>query len=242
MASGISPLKASILPHSLAKLRQRRLTSTRLRMSVVYLFILLAVFLIGAIMKQRARLGSLTTANRQAQETLSEIEASAALLEQRDILAERIEPIVDAQLNSIYSLETFEKILRVQGDFKFTVLRFADSRTYFGEMDVQARVDALGQTESAPIEGSDRSSQRRPSAYVVELVVRGTQGERLQALGDIVGILRKDSYFSNVDRLVGVQLSVDRSKGLTAEDEAYALLLTLADEPLSPRRKDSNDE
>lgn len=239
MAAGISRHKASILPHSLVKMRQRRLTSVRLRMATVYVFILLAVFLIGAIFKQRTRLDSLLIANQQAQATLSEIEVSTALLKQRDVLAERIEPIVGGQLNSIHSLETFGKLLRVQRDFEFTMIRFSDRRTYFGERNTQSRVDALGENEPVPL---DRSTQQRTRAYVVELMVRGSQAERLQALGSIVGNLRQDSYFSNVDRLVGLRLNANRSEEIAGDDEAYALLLTLADESLSPRRKDPVNE
>ena len=239
MAAGISRHKASILPHSLVNMRQRRLTSVRLRMATVYFFILLAAFLIGAIFKQRAHLDSLTSANQQARATLSEIEAATALLKQRDVLAERIEPIVGEQLNSIHSLGTFAKLLRVQRDFEFTIIRFSDRRTYFGDMDAQARIDALGEDQPEP---TDHLAQRRTQAYVVELKVPGLQAERLQALGDIVGSLREDSYFSNVDRLVGLRLTVDRSEQMTEAGEVYALLLTLADEPLRQRRKDSDDE
>ncbi|NBB79171.1 MAG: hypothetical protein GVY36_06940 [Verrucomicrobia bacterium] len=241
MAAGISRHKASILPRSLVKMRQRRLNSDRLRKSTVYLFLVLAVFLIGAIFKQRARLDSLTTANQQARATLSEIEAAAALLEQRDVLAERIEPIVGAQLNSIHSLATFGKLLQVQRDFDFTVTRFSDRRTYFRGMDARARMDALGESEQD--EPTNQSSQRRTQAFVVELMVRGSQSERLQALGQIVGSLREDSYFLNVDRLVGLQFTEERSKETTGGDAVYALLLTLAEEqPFSLRGEETENE
>lgn len=239
LAAGISRHKASILPRSLVNMRQRRLTSVRLRTFTVCFFVLLAVFLLGAVVKQRARLDNLTTANQQAQTTLSEIQASTALLEQRDTLAKRIEPIVGAQLNSIRTLETFEKLLQVKRNFDFTMIQFSDRHTYFGGAEAQTRNEALGRNGLEP---ADNPSRHRTRAYVVELMVSGSQAERLQALGDIVGSLREDRYFSNVDRLVGLEFTTDSLQQMTADDEVYALLLTLADEPFSLRRKEPANE
>ena len=228
MAAGISGFKASILPRSLAKLRERRLILARVKSSVLYLFILLTVVLTGAILKQQDRLDTLAAANQQAEATLSEIEASAALLELRDQLAARIEPIVSGQLNSLASLQTFRSIQRVHRDFNFTVLRFADRRTYFRGMD-----EAPGLAESAEETGGDpaRGTSSGPQAFVVELTVRGSQAERLQVLSDIVGRLREDTYFANVDRLVSESEYAGAANSLPGVDQAYALLLTLAGEP-----------
>lgn len=218
MASGISGLKASILPRSLAKMRQRRLTLSRLKTGVLYLYALLVIILGGAIFKQQDRLDALTAADRQAEATLAEIKASNDYLERRDTLARRIEPIVRGQLNSLASLESFRRVQRVHREFDFTLIRFADRRTYFREMD---------ETRSALNPRADA----RPKAFVVELTVRGGQAERLQALGEIVGRLREEKYFANVDRLVGGPEPASSANTRLGEDEAFALLLTLAGDP-----------
>ncbi|MFO8027058.1 MAG: hypothetical protein R6U56_05290 [Opitutales bacterium] len=233
MAAGISGLKASILPRSLAKMRQRRLTLSRLKTGVLYLYVLLAIVLGGAIFKQQGRLDGLTAANRQAEAILAEIEASNDLLEQRDALAERIEPIVRGQLNSLASLESFRRVQRVHREFDFTLIRFTDRRTYFRETDGQSEAaesteaGASDQTPDAP----DQRAEARPQAFVVELAVRGGQAERLQALSDIAGRLREEKYFANVDRLVDGPGPSSAANERLGEGEAYALLLTLAGDP-----------
>lgn len=233
MAASISGLKASILPHSLAKMRERRQALSRLESGVLYLFVLVAIILVGSILKQQDRQEALVAANLQAKESLAEIEASAGLLERRDHLATQIEPIVRAQLNSLASLETFRRIQRLHRDFDFTLLRFADSRTYFEGIDAQP--EAAEATEVAEsglaAESPKRRANSRPLAFVMELTVRGGQAERLQALSDIVGRLRQEKYFTNVDRLVSGPEFIAKANGPFKEDEAYALLLTLAEEP-----------
>lgn len=230
MAAGISGMKASILPRSLAKMRQRRRNLARLKSGVLYLFLLLTIVLGGASFKQQVRLDALIAANQQATEALAEIEASKELLARRDRLAARIEPIVRGQLNSRDSLETFRIIQRVHRDYDFTLIRFADRQTYFQGMDRQpeateaAEVDEAGQAAEAPKQPANPGLQ----AFVVELTVRGDQAERLQALGEIVGRLREENYFANVDRLVGGPEPAGETNGQLGEDETYALLLTLA--------------
>jgi hypothetical protein len=229
MAAGSSGLQASILPHSLAKMRQRRLGLSRLKTGVLYLFLLVVVGLAAANFKQQSRVEALVVANQQGKEVLTEIQASTELLEHRDKLATRIEPIVRGELNSLASLETFRRIQQVYRDFEFTLIRFADRRTYFRGMDGNSDLDEA--TESDPAElAPSRRAYSEPQAFVVELTVRGDQAERLQALSDIVGRLREEKYFANVDRLVGESSAAKNA--LSAEDEAYALLLTLAEQPL----------
>lgn len=237
MASGVHRHQASILPNALVKMRLRRRNAGHFKMAVVYLFMVLSIFLMGAVFKQRGHLKSLEGANRQARSTLSEIEASAELLQQRDALAKRIEPIVVGQSNSIHCLETFQTILRVQRDFEFTLIRFSDQDSYFRGIDDSAESDA-----SLAVEWRARPSRERTQAYVLELMVQGGQAERLQILGDIVGRLRQENYFSNVDRLVGDPALASGRGALDGNTEAYALLLTLAQEPVSPYRKESSDE
>lgn len=241
MAAGISGHKASVLPRSLAKMRQRRLSLSRLKAGVLYLFVLVVVVLAGAIFKQQGRLDALIAADREAKEILTELEASAELLERRDALAARIEPIVRGRLNSLDTLETFRRIQRVHRDYDFTLIRFADRRTYFRGMDAEEGLEEAEATDAGPEAVSpDQRPYPRPRAFVVELMVRGGQAERLQALSDIVGRLREESYFANVDRLVGERGSAGAAGGGTDEDDAYPLLLTLDGE--SERKPDGEEK
>jgi len=229
MAAGTSGLKASILPRSLAKMRERRLGLSRMKAGVLYLFLVVVITLSLAIFKQQNRLEALVVANQQAKETLTEIQASRELLERRDELGARIEPIVRGQLNSLASLETFQRIQHVRRDFEFTLIRFADLPTYFRGMEAEVDLtESLGSTNLSGVLAPGASPS--PQAFVVELAVRGGQAERLQTLGDIVGRLREEEYFANVDRLVGEPESGLRANGQYGEGEAYALLLTLAAE------------
>ncbi|MFU8848185.1 MAG: hypothetical protein ACNA77_05650 [Opitutales bacterium] len=230
MAAGMSGLKASILPRSLVKLRQRRLAFSRLKTGVLYLFVLMVLVLGGAIAMQQDRREALVAAKQEAEGILSEIQASKELLARRDQLARRIEPLVRGQWQSLASIETFRKVQQLQGDYDFTLLRFADQRTYFQGMDGRgngAAVPAL--VEAGAANGAAKFDSSR-QAFVVELTLRGSQAERMQLLGEIVGRLREESYFANVDRLVGGLESAVR--GPLQKDEVYALLLTLAGEPL----------
>jgi len=232
MAAGISGHRASVLPRSLAKMRKRRRNLSRLKSVVLYLFILVAIVLGVGIFRQQARLEHLMLANREAEETLSEMEAAAELLDRHDALGARIEPIIRGQLKTRDSLESFRRIQRVHEDFDFTLIRFVDGRTYFHGMDERAESDkATEATEagagarSSPREGADEGSR----TFVVELTIPGGQAERLQVLGDIVGRLREEQYFANVDRLLdrpGVASAVE----LSGKDRSYALLLTLTGE------------
>lgn len=230
MAAGMSGLKASILPRSLAKMRARRLGLSRLRTGALYLFMLLAIVLGGASFKQQDRLDALIAANHQAEATLAEIESARDLLERRDRLAARIEPIVRGQLDSLASLETFRRIQRVHREFDFTLIRFADRRTYFQAMDGQSEAEEVAEADQAA-GAPDRRANPRAQAFVIELTVRGGQAERLQALGEIAGRLREETYFANVDRLVDGPESSGASNAGVGEDEAYALMLTLAGDP-----------
>lgn len=232
MATGMSGHKASILPRSLVKLRERRLAFSRLKAGVLYLFLILVLSLVGATFKQNQRLEALGAAKEQAEASLAEIQATKELLERRDKLAAQIEPMVRAQWHSLASVETFRRIQRVQRDYDFTLTRFADQRTYFhglgqGSMGMPraepgTQVAANHSTEAGP------DSERQ--AFVVELILRGSQAERLQVLGEIVGRLREESYFANVDRLVRGAESA--ASGSLQEEKSYALLLTLAGELL----------
>jgi len=233
MAAGTSGLKASILPGSLAKMRERRLALSRLKTGVLYLFLLVVIALALAIFKQQDRLEALVVANQEAKETMTEIQESRELLERRDELGARIEPIVRGQLHSLASLETFRRIQRVHRDFEFTLIRFADRPTYFWGMDAEA--DPTESPEFTKASGAfNPGASSSPQAFVVELTVRGDQAERLQTLSEIVGRLREEKYFANVDRLVGGPEPGPAGNGQLREDEAYALLLTLAEEP-SPK-------
>lgn len=226
MAAGLSGLKASILPRALAKMRERRLALSRLRMGVRYLLLLVLLVLGAAIVKQQERLEALVAANREAETALTKIETSAELLERRDKLAARIKPIIQGQLNSIASLETFRRLQRVYAHHDFTLIRFVDRQTYFQGIDDQAEASEL----KVAADLSDPKSHPNTEAFVVELAVPGGQAERLQALGGIVGRLREEKYFANVDRLVGESGSMVNA--LSGDDGSYALLLTLSDEPV----------
>lgn len=228
MAAGLSGLKASILPRSLAKLRERRLAVSRLKAGVLYLFVLMALVLGGAIVMQQDRREALVAAEQNAEAILSEIQASKELLARRDQLARRIEPMVRGQWHSLASVETFRRVQQLQNDYDFTLLRFADQRTYFQGMDGRGN-GAESPRENEVVNGAAGADLTR-QAFVVELTLQGSQAERLQVLGEIVGRLREKSYFANVDRLVGGPGSATR--GPLQKDEAYALLLTLAGEPL----------
>ncbi len=233
MAAGLSGLRASILPQALTKMRQRRLTLARLKAGVLYLYVFVAMVLFGAIYKQQHHLDGLVAANREARSALSEIEAAKDLLTQRDQLARQIEPVVRGQLNSLDSLQTFRKIQHLHQDFDFTLIRFADRRTYFRKMDDWSEPVGAAEVERPNGTVSSDGSSR---AFVVELALPGGQAERLQTLSAIVGRLREETYFANVDRLIGGPESNGAANGLSSEGEAYALLLTLAEAPLSASR------
>jgi len=204
-----------------------------LKTGVLYLFLLVVIALALAIFKQQDRLEALVVANQEAKETMTEIQESRELLERRDELGARIEPIVRGQLHSLASLETFRRIQRVHRDFEFTLIRFADRPTYFWGMDAEA--DPAESPEFTKASGAfNPGASSSPQAFVVELTVRGDQAERLQTLSEIVGRLREEKYFANVDRLVGGPEPGPAGNGQLREDEAYALLLTLAEEP-SPK-------
>lgn len=234
MAAGISGLKASILPQALAKLRQRRLNVERLQTGVLYVFLALAVVLTAASMQQLHRVNTLAAAARQAQTTLVKIRAAVELLEQRDQLAARIEPIVQGRLKSLNSLETFRRIQQVQQELDFSLIRFVDKETYFhglvpaSDWPERANLSKAAAPDRARA-AQDPQASVSPQAFVIELSVPGEQAEQLQVLGDIAGRLREDNYFANVDRLVGGRESAVSARGLPQADEGYALLLTLAD-------------
>ena len=234
MAAGISGLQGSILPQALAKMRQRRLNLERLKTGVLSVFVVLAVVLTAASIQQQRRVNSVAAATRQAQTTLVEVRAAVELLEQRDQLAARIEPIVLGRLKSLNSLETFRRIQLVQQELDFSLIRFVDRETYFqglvaaSDWPASAKFSKSAATDRAAA-AQDPQAAAPPQAFVVELSVPGEQAEQLQVLGDIAGRLREDDYFANVDRLVGGRESALSAKGLPQTDEAYALLLTLAD-------------
>ncbi len=229
MATGLSDLRASVLPRSLVKVRDRRRNLARLKEAVLYAFFIVAIVLGFGLFKQSARLDQFATANREANATLAEMKAAAKLLEQRDALRARIEPVVDAQLNSRDSLETFRKIQAVREAIDFTLIRFVDRQTYFQGMDEEAQVANSGNRVEPNPNPPNRRSSGRLQAFVVELTVPGGQAERLQLLGEIVGRLREEPHFANVDRLLN-RASAANGMGFTGEDESYALLLTLAGE------------
>ena len=238
MATGASAIKASVLPRPLAKMREHRRKLARLTTAVFYLFLLVAAVLGLGIFKQQTRLERFGIANREANETLAEIEAAAKLLEQADALRVRIEPVVDGRLNSRDSLETFRRVQQVQEQIDFTLIRFVDRQTYFLGMEGGAEPETSSErAEADPGPGpSDLEGKERPGAFVVELTIAGEQAERLQVLGDVVGRLRKEEYFANVDRLL------DRTEGgsgvaVSEEDESYALLLTLSREGIMPNSR-----
>ena len=239
MASGISALKASVLPRSLAKMRERRRNLASLKRVVLYSFLLVALVLGLGILKQQARLKQFTIANREASETLAEIEAAAELLEQAAALRARLEPLVEGQLNSRDSLETFRRVQAVQQEIDFTLIRFIDRQSYFKGMEGEPELGESGYTGATdPKPGPpDLQLMERSRAFVVELTIAGLQAERLQVLGEIVGRLRAERNFANVDRLLDRAGSTSGAE-LSGEEESYALLLTLSGErPLSTDRK-----
>jgi hypothetical protein len=231
MATGASPLHASILPRSLAKMRERRRNLAHLKTAALYSILLVAMVLGFGIFKQQVRLERLATANREADETLAEIKDTAALLAQAAALRTRLEPVVNGQLDSRDSLETFRRVQTVQEAIDFTLIRFVDQQTYFRGMENGPESDKSG--DAAPTEPgpspADIQAKAHARAFVVELTIDGGQAERLQVLGEIVGRLREERYFANVDRLLD-RTGIANGVSPAGAGESYALLLTLSGE------------
>lgn len=225
MAIGLSQLKASILPRALDKIRLRRARAARMTIASMYVLLVAVVFLLAGIAKQNSRLNALATANQQAEAILVEIEASEQLLLTIDSLASQIEPIVRRQLDTVEALETFRQVQQVHQDHTFTLIRFVDRLTYSRRMNGGAQ---YGNATQAKTDKAAEDSQRT-HAYVLELMIQGSQAERLQKLSEIVGQLRQQNYFSNVDRWVSDPSLLEMSENTTDDSQTYTLLLTLND-------------
>jgi hypothetical protein len=225
MATGRSNLKASILPRSLDRIRLRRVRSTYMQVAAMYVLLLAVVVLLAGIVKQNSRLDALAAANEQAEAILVEIQASERLLQKRNALAKRIEPIVQRQLETVEALETFRQVQQVHRDYNFTLVRFVDRETYLQGMDERILTGVSPAFET----GNAAEAEQQAHAYVLELMVKGSQAERLQKLGEIVGHLRGQQYFSNVDRWVSDTSSVETMVNPSDEGQTYTLLLTLSD-------------
>ena len=243
ISSGSLKYRASVLPGSLAKMRLRRMRSVGLSWGCALVFVILAFLLLIGIGERRTFANELEAKNQQLASAVEKAEVAQQILRERDQLARWIAPIVERQVTSLEALRALRLIQEARRDYEFTVLRFADRRTYFqsaeGERSRRGR-------DSGGAEVDELTGQR---SFVVELLLEGAPEERLERLGDIVMRLRKENFFANVDRVV--RRGGGDSEGLieAAAEGTYALMLTQStfsrrkggDEPSDPgvvRRRD----
>ncbi len=227
IASQLSDHRASLLPDSLARASMRRARANRLQRISLGILLFAVIALGMGIFEMKTRVAGLADANDQAESVLREVEQAESLLRERDQLARWMAPIVDRQVASIEAVETLRLLQEVKQEFDFTVLRFADRRSYF-RPSYQASSRRNGPSPEGEAERTyEAESTMGLQAFVVDLMLEGDPAAQMDQLGAIVLRLREESLFSNVDRLLQRPTQDNAPRESALAGETYALMLTL---------------
>jgi hypothetical protein len=232
LATRQSQFRSSILPRSLARMRdrQKRLSQVRNGSRVIFCLLLFALILGSVERSQQAH--SLEGKRQLVENSVAEADNAIQALAQRDQIGQQITPIADRWIRSIEIVETLRLLQSVRDEFDFGLQRFSDRGSFSNDiksMDFPINRRPGRDSFSANNDGYESFKAPGFQTFIVEILIEGDSAKRLNQLRAIVIRLRDEPFFENVDRLVRFESNRVDTDNTSA---VYAIALTLTGRPL----------